>query len=221
MRTSYSLILAAFVLLAGTAAHAAGTTPRLSRDGGTCPGNLIRDPGFELGLPNPYWTAGYAVGGYNVLVEDAGSAHGGSWLARMGYPPDSEETGTVSQTVVIPAAGGATLGFWLRLEPDDPLPTDTFYARIDGADLLTVPASSTDYSGAYHYVELDASAFADGGAHEVAFVFEFYGQDDTRVSIDDVCLTIQEPVCPGNLLLDPGFELGLPNPYWTDRKSVV
>ncbi len=143
---------------------------------------LVRDPSFELGSPNPYWTEGGPSGA--IQCPGSGPRTGSCWVA-CGVEPEAECW--VRQDVVFPAGSATTARFWLSHDPiaDD----DTVTFSVDGQPLAELTGSDPRFHSGYAEVAVDVSDFADGGSHAVLFEIQndmlyWYG-----FALDDVTVT--------------------------------
>jgi serine protease len=104
----------------------------VSTVGGTCtPGQLLGNPGFETGTPEP-WASTVGV----LDNTTAQPAHTGTWKAWLnGF--GKTHTDTLSQTVTVPTGCSSyTLSFWLHI-------TSAETSRVKAVDKLTVQVGTT------------------------------------------------------------------------------
>jgi len=200
---------------------------------GDCPGNVVQDPGFELGRPNPFWVEEISPDfGEDIIRASCGVS--GSYCAFLGLGgAPATIPAAIYQEVTIPAAPSATLRFQLRVSngtagSEGEVPPDLidFKVRIDTTVVFSLSEVTEPYASGYAPVEVDISAFADGAAHVLRFSTVQQADSDADPSVDEVCIETAggegegegEPpeVCEGNLLNDGGFELGRPNPHWEE-----
>ncbi len=134
-------------------------------------GNVVQDGGFEAGTPNPFWnefSSNFGTPICNAACGTGGGSgpHSGSFWAWFGGITGVSETGSVDQNVIIPAES-AVLSFWLEI----PVANTTGFlnVEIDGNVLATFTEADQSAYGTYAQVDLDVSAFADGGTHNLAF----------------------------------------------------
>lgn len=156
--------------------------------------NVIGDPSFEAGTPNPVWTE--ASTNFGTPLCDAGSCGTGggtagprtgawwSWFGGIAAP----EVASVEQTVTIASGAAANLKFWLWNGAESGSGTDNFEVLIDGAQIFEVLEGDPTYTGGYVEVVLDVSAFADDANHTITFVSTSGGTGTTNFSMDDVSL---------------------------------
>lgn len=160
--------------------------------------NLLSDPSFEAGSPNPSWfesstnfgTPLCTIGGCGNGAGTTGP-HTGDWWAWFGGISAYEE-GLVSQSVVIPA-GSATLSFWLWIGVRSGNGIDYLSALMDGNPVFTVYEYTAGYDS-YTQVTLDVSSYADGAPHTLEFLSEIFGPSLSNISIDDVELVSNNEV---------------------------
>ncbi|MBN2002891.1 MAG: carboxypeptidase regulatory-like domain-containing protein [Anaerolineae bacterium] len=143
---------------------------------------LIRDGGYELGTPNPYWQE-YSSGGYRIIYDEAprtgvySAWHGGAYNERS----------AITQTVTIPI-GTAELSFWLYLGAYTSDADDWMTAGMDGNTLFTVRGNQRGSYASWTRVALNVSAYADGGAHALHFNSYNDGSSRSNFFVDDVTL---------------------------------
>jgi len=136
---------------------------------------LILDPSFEAYTPNPYWDEySEAYGTPLCTVDDCGvgggtGPHSGdvwNWLGGS----NTGDVGYVSQEVVI-GPGTAILTFWAEQKNcGSGGASDYMTLEIDGEELWRTNAlDSACGTVGYRQIEIDVSAFADGGSHEIMF----------------------------------------------------
>ncbi len=135
-------------------------------------GNLVADPGFEGGTPNPSWNEASTNFG-TPLCDPVSCSFGGgtgplsgSWWSFFGGVSGVLESGSVDQDLVIPV-GADTLTFWLEIPAVNT--TGSVTASIDGNVLFTATQADAPTYAVYDQVSLDISAFADGGVHNLSF----------------------------------------------------
>ncbi len=155
-------------------------------------GPIVGDGSFEAGTPNPEWEEFSANFGTPLCDAVCGTGGGtgprtGLWWAWFGGTT-AAETGILTQTVTIPS-GSAELSFWLEI-PATATGTNGFLSvRMDGMEVFRAEETTTGY-GTYAEVTVDASAYADGGAHELVFFSSTdAGAAVTNFFVDDVAIT--------------------------------
>lgn len=174
----------------------AGTT-----DGGTLPGtstgpgpdcvNVVSDPGFEAGNPNPSWTARSEVFSSPLCdascsTEAAALPNSGAWWVWFGGAamPDAP---SVSQSLRFPS-GVAELRYFLAVWPGDAEGDDQLTLTIDGTTIETILDDAPDASTDYEEIVVDVSAYADGQVHELTFSAQTSGVGNSGFFLDDVSL---------------------------------
>jgi len=158
--------------------------------------NLIVDPGFEAGTPNPTWfeaSTNFGTPICDVIACGTGTGTGPrtgnywAWFGGIG----AYEAGQVSQSVVIPP-GHATLSFWLEHFIASGNNLDYLQVQIDGDVVYLLYEGQTIYYP-YTQITLDISSYADGGNHTILFSSEIFGPTTSNFFVDDIEL-IAEPV---------------------------
>jgi PKD repeat protein len=148
--------------------------------------DVIQDGSFEAGNPNPFWTQ------FTTFIDPitssgvCGSASGGWWV-EMRQDPALPADYSVSQSVLLPAGGAATLEFQLqRMFPLGARRQLTELRVMVDSDVVLAQGTDTH---PYEPRFIDVSAYADGAAHTVAFTATI---DPTCVDctfcVDDVTL---------------------------------
>ena len=171
--------------------------------------DVLVDGMFEASAPNVDWTIQTSTQFGSVICDAscspdpayAGPNSGEAW-AWFGTSDGNPEMATVGQAVVIPH-GEATLRFQLWIATVGAPFTDQFNVEIDGQVVASYPEPSVADTG-YILREVDVSAFADGGLHEILFTYNGPGGGDSDYNVDDVVLE----VCISDLDGD-----GLPNDW--------
>lgn len=152
-------------------------------------GNLVLNPGFESGATSWTQTAG-------VITNDAtGVPHAGAYYAWLdGY--GASHTDSVAQTVTIPAATSASLGFFLRITSDETTTTtayDTLKVQVTpsgGATSTLATYSNLNKGTGYVSRTVNLSSFVGK-----TVTLKFLGVEDSSAAtsflVDDVSLTTQ------------------------------
>jgi uncharacterized repeat protein (TIGR01451 family) len=158
---------------------------------GSCQERL-QDGSFELGTSTPYWAQASTNFGTPLCTTSAcgtggGTAlpHTGAWWAWFGGI-DVFENGAVSQNVTLPV-GTARLRFQLWIGARSGNGSDFVRALVDGNPVFAAIESTPGYN-AYTPVDVDVSAYANGGAHTLRFESITFGSGVTNFSLDDVSL---------------------------------
>jgi len=135
-------------------------------------GNAVADGGFEAGTPNPFWDEFSSNFGTPLCTiascgQGGGTGpFGGAWWTWFGGISGVSETGSVTQSVVIPV-GEDTLSFYLEIPVADS--TGFLDVTVDGSSIFSVTEANQPQYSVYQEVAVDISAFADGGAHTLEF----------------------------------------------------
>ena len=167
----------------------------MTRKPGTAPAvcvNRLQDPGLEASylsgiLLNPYWQS--TSTNFGTILCDSGCGgvgpRNGTYWAWFGGTSASE-VGTLSQSLVIPAATPAKLEFYLLIGNNGGDTGDYFQARIDGNPVFSANATTAGY-GSYTLVSVDVSAYANGGMHTLQLYSSISGQT-VNFHVDDITL---------------------------------
>ncbi|MER2598813.1 MAG: hypothetical protein ABTQ73_04790 [Caldilineales bacterium] len=163
--------------------------------------DLVQDGSFEAGTPNPFWNESSTNFGTPLCDSNCGSGGGtgpliGDWWAWFGGIT-LYEAGNVSQSVVIPTGGSATLSFWIEQTTCSGNPADYLDVLIDGTTLWSTTGDAPECGVlGYRQVTVDVSAFADDGAHLLEFNSETQGGSITNFFVDEVMLNSDAvPAC--------------------------
>jgi hypothetical protein len=129
----------------------------------------------------------------------AGPRTGTSW-AWFGGGLAGVHTSSLAQTVTIPA-GTATFSFFLRigLAGDG---DETLTAKIDSTPLFAATGLTPGFAG-YAPVTMNASAFANGGAHTVRLEYTNAAGIDPNLNVDDVSLSHTPPAVAATTPVTP------------------
>lgn len=154
--------------------------------------NRLQDPGLEASylsgiLLNPFWQS--TSTNFGTILCDSGCGgvgpRNGTYWAWFGGTSASE-VGTLSQSLVIPAATPAKLEFYLLIGNNGGDTGDYFQARIDGNPVFSANATTAGY-GSYTLVSVDVSAYANGGMHTLQLYSSISGQT-VNFHVDDITL---------------------------------
>ena len=192
--------------------------------------NVLRDGGFERasGAPPvcPDWSGASTQFGSPVCsIETCGSADGaaprdGQFWTLFGATVDpASETAWMTQEFTLPVGVSAQLGYFLRIGAVSSPYTDLLEVRVDG-DLLAAYPEPTTPEGAFAAYTLALDAYADGGAHTLAFEFEGpAGGGFAAFNLDGVTLVVRQVL----VLSGGGFEdasgLPLDSPSWIEAST--
>ncbi len=156
---------------------------------------LVTDGGFEAGPGSGAWIETSTNFG-TPLCDLAGCGtgtgtgpHAGSvYWAWFGGIPATTETGTVTQSFVIPTGGTVTLTFWLEQIICDS-PQDFIIVTVDGDTVFTSDGSSA-LCGVLGYSQqtVDISSYADGNSHTLEFYSTTFSVNggNSNFFVDDV-----------------------------------
>ncbi|GAB3664131.1 M4 family metallopeptidase [Nocardioides korecus] len=150
-------------------------------------GNLVLNPGFESGATGWTQTSG-------VITNATGATpHAGSYYAWLdGY--GAAHTDSVAQSVTIPAASTATLGFYLRIASDETTTStayDTLKVQVTpsgGATTTLATYSNLNKGTGYVARSVNLSAYA-GKTVTVKFLGVEDSSAATSFLLDDVSVT--------------------------------
>jgi hypothetical protein len=174
------------------------------------PQNIIQDPGFEAGTPNPYWDE-YSTNFTSPIcsISDCGTGDGsagprtGNYWVWLGGTPNNE-FGYVEQTLVIPS-NATQLQFYLWFgSANYPSISDYFSVQIDGWEVFWVDATMLANYTTYTPVTVDISAFADGNPHTLNFSVSSDGQI-VNFNVDDVSIMSQAASTPSFFDVAPDY----------------
>jgi hypothetical protein len=163
-------------------------------------GPILADPlvdrGFEAGSPSAAWEETSASFGTPLCSSSRcgqAGARTGDWWASFGGTTGTPETASLQQTVVIDQ-GKAWLTFFLWNPESSGNGTDALRVRVDGTQVVSIPAGNSLYAAGYTRVVVDLTAYADGGSHVIRFETSTSGTPAaSKFFVDDVSLTICEP----------------------------
>ncbi|RME12483.1 MAG: hypothetical protein D6802_04150 [Ardenticatenia bacterium] len=162
-----------------------------------CSSEVIRDGGFELGLPNPYWRTQSNVGSSILDNTPTPPAHSGTWKAWLGG--DNLVNEMLSQTLFIPnGTTNLTLSYWWRvstLEQTHPFDTLTVVLRDTNGTLLQVVETLTDGDASTTWQQSTWTLSNAYAGQTLVLSFETVTDQDDATSffLDDVSLSL---VCP-------------------------
>jgi hypothetical protein len=169
----------------------------------TCPvcnGTQRPDPtvdgGFEAGSPSATWAEASANFGTPLCSPATcgfSGARTGGWWAFFGGTTGTPETASLQQAVVL-GQGAASLTFYLWNPESSGNGTDALRVRVDGNQVLSIPAGNAVYAAGYTRVVVDLSAYADGGSHLLRFEASTTGAPaNSNFFVDDVSIAICQP----------------------------
>ncbi len=169
---------------------------------GEPPANKVQDGGFEQGPENSAWTQTSAI--YETIVCDAiqcGLLNGmgpynGRYWAYFGNLDGRAELARLEQALTMPSQGDAVLAFRLAV-PAAELPFQFQAAIIPAASpsepavLFEINQTHASVFSTYQMVEVDVSAYANGGAYTLRFGFTCDAGDSSAraaVFLDNVSI---------------------------------
>jgi len=180
--------------------------------------NVVNDGGFEMGAGSGAWNEFSSNFGTPLCdIPSCGTGggtgpHTGDWWCWFGGT-SSAETGSVDQDVTIPS-GTANLSFYLEI----PSGGNQGFMKviIDSDTLMTVTEADTQTYAIYSQVNMDVSAYADGGIHNLKFFsVTDAGSGVTNFFVDDISLDvvtgIGDPIT--NTPTDFVLKQNYPNPF--------
>lgn len=165
----------------------------------TTPCDTLKDGSFESGTPNIAWTE--TSTNFDTPLCDiatcgnSGSARTGNFWAWFGGIPNSTETGSLTQTVLIPSESLAHLNFYLRNPVSSGNGTDFLKVTVDGNTVFNTLAGNPLYTDIYTLVDVDLKPYADNGCHTLHFESTTYSNTGfTSIFVDDVAVPYCSPV---------------------------
>ena len=165
--------------VAVTPTETCGTTPPPTG------GNLLANPGFESGATSWTQTSG-------VISNSGASPHAGSYFAWLdGY--GTTHTDSISQSVTIPSASAATLGFYLYVTSDETTTStayDTLKVQVTSGGVTSTLATYSNLNEGTGYVARSVNLSAYTGK---TVTVKFLGVEDSSAAtsflVDDTSLT--------------------------------
>ncbi len=170
--------------------------------------NLVQDPSFEAGTPNPSWTE-FSTNVGTPLCDATSCGTGGgtagprtgtwwAWFGGCGSSCTLPEVGTVDQTIVVPSSSSATLELYLWIGAASGDGTDYFKVKMDGNVVFTALENDLTYAGGYTLVSINVSSYANGGSHVLRLEGVQNTATATNFNVDDVSLTVGGGVPPND-----------------------
>jgi uncharacterized repeat protein (TIGR01451 family) len=152
--------------------------------------NLLGDPSFEAGLPNPVWEG-------NSPTQNPGNPHiiFAPGFGRTGdrFLHLAERASAEQMITEIPASHEATLRLHAWSFTVGASPEDAVRILVDGTEVAAVHNGDPAYTAGYAPVVADVSAWADGASHEIQILSDFNNPPlNTQFLVDDFSLS----VCP-------------------------
>jgi hypothetical protein len=155
---------------------------------------LLSDPSFEQGTPNPAWVE------ESLLFEtplcdpvsctsDVGyHARSGAWWAWFGGVEDVD-TSMLTQHVVF-NPGPLDLSLWVWVPSAAPDPSDRLSVQVDGASVFEVEGThGAQYADGYVEIRRNLDHLADGAEHTLTIIGTVQGTAGvSNFFVDDVSL---------------------------------
>lgn len=179
----------------------------------------VIDGSFEAGIGGGAWTEVSPAFGTPICDAGCGDCGGpcvantGSFYAWFGGAPGAVETGSLEQTLTIPAGTSASIDLWVKLPGTaSGLATDRLEVSLDGTILSTLTALDSAAYNTYTLLSIDINSSADGGSHTLRIegfqsstvIFNVL-VDDVSLSVDGVTVGLFEEIT------EPKFKV-FPNP---------
>ncbi|MGB6367393.1 MAG: Calx-beta domain-containing protein, partial [Thermoanaerobaculia bacterium] len=154
---------------------------------------IVADGGFEAGTGSGAWAESSTAFGSPLCTTSTcgleGARSGDGW-AFLGGVTGAAEVSSLEQSIVI-EPGIATLAFYLWIPEASGNSSDVLRVLIDDQPLLEVAEHHSSYRSGYRRVEVNLSAFADGGSHALRFEAITSGSSSgTNFYLDDVAFEV-------------------------------
>lgn len=166
------------------AATATFTWTITSGSGGSCSGQIVKNPGFESGASN--WTQSNSQ-----IVGQWGSyetTHGGSYDAWLdGY--GQSHTDTLSQSIAIPSGCHASLSYYLHIDTDEYGSTAYDKLAVKAGSTTLATYSNANAASGYTKHTINLSAYA-GQTVKLTFTGTEDSSQQTSFVLDDVTTTL-------------------------------
>lgn len=148
----------------------------------------LGDGGFELGNPNPYWSWSSSVLGTSPILQ-WGPRRTGYYYANLGGACGGcGEVTQLTQNIKMPKNGYVGLRFYVWTGVYDAAGTDKLVVKFSGDKLIKVREVDSAYWAGYVLVEIDLSAYTDGGIHTLTIKGTDTSGGPTTFRVDDVYL---------------------------------
>jgi len=157
------------------------------------PAEVVADGSFEIGTPSTAWEESSTNFGTPICDNptcapdnpDFGSRTGTFWAWFGGFA--GFEEGSLSQNVSL-GNGPASLRFFLWISAASGEATDSIVVSVDGSTVFTAARDDVAYQLEYAQVDVDLSAWGDGGTHELRLYSSTFGSalGVTNFFVDDV-----------------------------------
>jgi PKD repeat protein len=161
--------------------------------------NQLRDGGFELGTPNPYWSESSTNFGTVICSKNCigtGTTVGplsGKYWVWFGWASLIHEEGKLSQVIYLPSGSTAALHFYIKQFGCDSasdylevLIDNTQVFRTDGSNIILCSQDQ------YEFKTVNLSGLADGGTHTLTFHSETFAKNGgvSNFFIDDTAIEV-------------------------------
>lgn len=162
------------------------------------PVELVRDGGFEAGLPNPAWQTSSNM--FSDILDNtpAPVPHAGSWKAWLGGDDNVQES-LWQELAVPPGEGSLRVSYWWQVDTLEMAqhPFDTLEVQIRdaaGNPLQTLEALSDGNAGpTWQQSVFTVTQTYAGQTIQLAFVGQTDGSNPTSFFLDDVSVV---RLCP-------------------------
>lgn len=176
----------------GTTADEPGEDTTTGGPVGECTDNIVLDPGFEAGTPSEAWTEASEVFGTPICdascTEEEGAVpYSGDWWAWFGGVEGEPESASLSQTVTIDPEA-AYLSFYFQVRSGAGTGDDVFTVTLGGDTVFMATDLDMPELDQYTRIDVDVSAWADGGSYELVFSSTLTGTGLTSFFLDEVSL---------------------------------
>ena len=149
---------------------------------------VVKDGGFEAGIPNPYWTETSLLNDSSI-IENEELSHAGKYLVKIEGGMMGLESSVLKQDVKIPATANADLTFWFRIVESDVFAR--FNIRMDNQVIYTVSEADALLYPSWRPVIININAYADGKNHSLQIdAIIQQGNGVTSFFVDDISLTV-------------------------------
>ncbi len=169
--------------------------------------DVLNDGSFEAGTPNPFWNEASTNFGTPLCDEGSCGTGGGTsgpltgdWWSWFGGAT-TNEVASVDQDVLLEGQPVLTFYLWAPV-PGASTADGTFDVYVDATSIFSIQQGDPAYSSGYTMVEIDLTAFADGGTHNLRFEGIQNGPDVVTFNVDDISvLSCGQPVLDADLAI--------------------
>lgn len=182
--------------------------------------NLVQDSSFEAGYPNNWWVEHSTNFSHLICNNTCGNAPGvkprtGTHFVWLGGSAAQVEIGRIYQYITIPSGKIVNLSFFMKTPTVAPNLLDYFQVVVDSTVIFNITsADSAYYKYEYREVNIDISAFADGGSHKLKFrCYQTASLGVTNYLLDDISVSVSTGIndlsfkLPFSLFPQPANEL--------------